>query len=517
MVQQGWSFSDFLFPALKKGTQYASEGSDGSVTPPPPAPLPVDQWYEQFLPSDSFSERVSGWFDASVGFVKEHKATVGLVATSLFALLGAAVAAGYICKDDDEDTNSWSLEGGIERKNKSGRGARRDQRRLRFKQTPKVRQLFRPNEQHKKASGGTEDVDDIQGVDYEQTYDLDMPSEVKEKSRKRQLVQSTRQRMFNNECIHYNTCPKQLPVSAKDLCGENCGGHNCIHFAGCQTPQVKECIHYSTCPKKLPVSASALCGEGCGGPNCIHFVGCQPKWVKESHDIQDTMQDMREDMLPDREPPKVVAARRRAVYRARQRKYTYTSKDVAQLGMAQESMLGKVKLNYRKYANCVYKYRVNGQFVQTATVFGDKVHTTLHGYHEGKQEVANFNRVAELPDKIYPTSEDGGVFFHHGVLKGENLQFRPPKNEMAMLISYTTGDESEPNVSVGQISADGYSNFASAKGDCGGIVVAVDDGKIVGTHVAGGKQCNKFEPITEKRVKMWQSTETAILSGMDFQ
>lgn len=477
MEKQGWPFDapfGSIFGGLRRGTRYASGSSERPVVVPPP-PLAVDQWYDNFMPSESFAQQASDFVDKSVVYMKEHKSIIGLAAASLFAVLGAAVAAGFICKGNDENQVEWSLEGGDAHKNKKGRGAKKDTRRIKYKQTPTARRLFRPNEQYKKVSGETEDVDDIKGFD---ELDYEVPSELKERGRKRETVQSKRQKIFKKECIHYkDSCPRQLPVSASQVCGEDCGGRHCVHFAGCEfTP-----------------------------------------WSKESHEIRDAMREMRDDMLPEVESPKVVAARRRAVYRARQRRYTYTSKNVAQLGMVKESMLGKVKLNYRKYANCVYKYRVNGQFVQTAVVFGDKVHTTLHGYHEGEQEVANFNRVASLPDKIYPTSEDGGVFFHHGVLKGENFQFRPPKNEMAMLISYTSGDESEPNVSVGQISADGYSNFASAKGDCGGIVVAVDDGKIVGTHVAGGKQCNKFEPVTEERVKMWQSNETALLSGMDFQ
>jgi hypothetical protein len=35
------------------------------------------------------------------------------------------------------------------------------------------------------------------------------------------------------ECVHVNTCPKQLPISAWHSCNKVCGGHNCTHWAGC--------------------------------------------------------------------------------------------------------------------------------------------------------------------------------------------------------------------------------------------------------------------------------------------
>jgi len=86
-----------------------------------------------------------------------------------------------------------------------------------------------------------------------------------------------------------------------------------------------------------------------------------------------------------------------------------------------------------------------------------------------------------------------------------------------MLVSYSSGEQEHPTLSVGYASADGLANYASEAGDCGGLVIAVSDGAIVGTHVAGGLEVNRFEPITENRILRWKSQDQVALTSMLFQ
>jgi len=85
-----------------------------------------------------------------------------------------------------------------------------------------------------------------------------------------------------------------------------------------------------------------------------------------------------------------------------------------------------------------------------------------------------------------------------------------------MLLSYTSGDQIEPEISIGRCSSKGLCDYASDVGDCGGLVIAVSDGAILGTHIAGGKACNRFEPVDEERMNRIRS-DAATLVGMDFQ
>jgi len=127
----------------------------------------------------------------------------------------------------------------------------------------------------------------------------------------------------------------------------------------------------------------------------------------------------------------------------------------------------------------------------------------------------NAHASAEIKGELFPTSEDGGVFLTHATVKAGKLTFRPPKNEAVMLVSYTSSEQIEPELAVGFASADGLATYPSIDGDCGGLV-AVSDGAVVGTHIAGGLEVNRFEPITEDRVKRWKAN-SAQLDSMLFQ
>jgi len=146
------------------------------------------------------------------------------------------------------------------------------------------------------------------------------------------------------------------------------------------------------------------------------------------------------------------------------------------------------------------------------------VHVVLHSHIDGaERKIVNAKTSAVITGEITPTSEDGGVFFHNGTVKPGVLAMRAPKNEAVMLVSYSSGDQIEPTISVGYASADGLASYASESGDCGGLVIAVSDGAVVGTHVAGGLEVNRFEPITANRILRWKTENQVALSSMLFQ
>jgi len=477
----------------------------------------VDQWYERRMRAfttnptlKTVRDKMSFGVTTAINFAKANKGTIAMVATGLFALIGAFVAARNISAATDGET--WGLEA-FEKgkgKNKKGRGAFSGGR-MKYKQNTSARSLFRPKQEFELPSAGSE-LDPAQNNDVQSPeHEIDRftgaieDNEVAKRQGRRDLVKKSMRERMHDECIHYANCPeKPLLISSTELCHFDCTRRNCVHFTGCTKPEAHprldrchkehDCYDHRNSYLSEPVPRNAL----------------ERKMTKKFAAVR-----------PPNEDPAVVSRRirnrRRAIVRARNHEYTYTANLAKSVNMKQESMLGKVKIHYREYAECVYKYVVDGQFIQTAAVFGPVVHTTLHGVHEGKVEIMNHNTVVELDNEVIPTSPDGGVYFHHGAAKSRNLQFRAPKNETAFLMSYTKGDEVEPNISIGQISADGLSSFATDVGDCGGIVIAADDGKIVGTHVAGGVSCNRFEPITEERIAKWRQTKSALLAGMDFQ
>jgi len=227
--------------------------------------------------------------------------------------------------------------------------------------------------------------------------------------------------------------------------------------------------------------------------------------------------------FPVRTDPAVVGKRSRTLRAARARTYTYNRSDVRELGkirtrslMKQESMLGKVKLHWAKMSGNVFKFYQNGQFTSTCAIFGDKVHVPLHSHIDGaERKIVNATTCAVIGGEITPTSEDGGVFFTGGVVKAGPLRMRSPKNEMVVMISFTNAEEVEPSFSVGYCSSSGICDYASDYCNCGGLVIAVDDGAVVGTHIAGGDEVNRFEPMTEDRIKRFKASAPT-LAGMDF-
>lgn len=166
--------------------------------------------------------------------------------------------------------------------------------------------------------------------------------------------------------------------------------------------------------------------------------------------------------------------------------------------MEKESKFGKVRFNWKNCAASVYKLRYDGQFTSTATRVANWVVGPLHSRQGGQPSVTNVSVNSLLKREMIPIAEDLGIYYHGGTVPGPKFVLRPPKNEMVYHLGYSEGDQVEPDMSAGLCSDQGLYDAATTFGHCGGPVIAVSDGALVGFHIAGGQIANKFIPITKE-------------------
>jgi len=358
------------------------------------------------------------------------------------------------------------------------------------------------------------------------------------------------------ECAHPSTCP-MMPATADayNVCNTACGGVNCSHWVGCNPEKLEgkngknsNKIRYRAPTVKAVRQQRRFDHLETGGSESESDFGFEHSdeeeeifnsragrrraqddrdgWVSEGK-IAEKSAELGMKYFPEHREPKVVANVNRIVRSARTKRYSYYPADVEKVRrisktggrmMHTESLLGKAKMTWARVSGNVYKFYQDGQFTSTAAVIGNKVHVPLHSHVDGVvRKIVNPAASAIVGGEITPTSEDGGVFFHNGTVKATAMILRAPKNEAVMLVSYSSAEQIEPTLSVGYASADGLANYASESGDCGGLVIAVSDGAIVGTHIAGGLEVNRFEPVTEERIARWKSQNAASLTSMLFQ
>jgi len=183
--------------------------------------------------------------------------------------------------------------------------------------------------------------------------------------------------------------------------------------------------------------------------------------------------------------------------------------------LSPEALLGKNKLQWMRFAQGVYKVKYNGQFTSTGTIVCDKCIVPLHSHKEGVSvSIENPSATAKLADVFPVPDTDLGIFMASGV-KSPNWTMRAPKNEQVMQLGFTRPDQIEPELAIGFCSAEGVYDAATSEGDCGGPVIAVSDGNLVGFHIAGGPLVNRFIPMTEKLAEMLRANR-ATLSALVF-
>jgi len=289
-----------------------------------------------------------------------------------------------------------------------------------------------------------------------------------------------------------------------------------------------ECCHYKACPKQLPIDACHKCNTFCGGVNCVHWAGCKPTEVLESLPKIAVKQEKLKDKWfpPQRDPSVIVARRRNALRAAKMKEYSHTAQQERQfkalatrLGKRYErpeSLLGKEKLLYSIMANRVFKLYQNDVFTSSATCIGDKVFVPLHSHEDTDNvKISNATTTVKLGGEVVPIADDLGIYFHNGTVKPVATKMRPPKNEMVMVIGFHDPDQVEPSCGVGFASSTGLYNAPTMPGDCASPVVACDDGAVVGWHIAGSQDVNRFIPVTEEIIKRARATKP-VLNSMLF-
>jgi len=228
--------------------------------------------------------------------------------------------------------------------------------------------------------------------------------------------------------------------------------------------------------------------------------------------------------FPERVDPRVVAARKRRILRAKTHTKVYTDKDLAEFRqvsskhqMLDESLLKKQKQTWAEKSVRVFKAVHGDQVTSTATLVCDKIVVPLHSHVEGKPfSVYNSSTSAQLSGELIPIADDLGIYFTHGVIHvDKRVVMRPPQNELAIQIGFTDAEQVEPGFGVGFASASGLYDAQTAPGDCGGPVYACADGALIGFHIAGGQHVNRFVPMTAELAKRLAATGP-VLNSMLF-
>jgi len=122
---------------------------------------------------------------------------------------------------------------------------------------------------------------------------------------------------------------------------------------------------------------------------------------------------------------------------------------------------------------------------------------------------------AKLCGEVVPIADDLGIYYHNGTVKPVKAKMRPPRNEMVMVIGFHDPEQVEPSCGVGFASTTGLYNAPTLPGDCASPVISCEDGAIVGWHIAGATDVNRFIPVTPEIIKRAQATKP-VLNSMLF-
>lgn len=299
-----------------------------------------------------------------------------------------------------------------------------------------------------------------------------------------------------------------------------------IHHQRRRRGERPECLHFNDCPTMpLEMDAYKECHKCCGGHHCVHFATCQPQNEKPESLPVPKVKELKMKHFPVQRPPVVVARAARLIRRAKttDKYYTQTeleehkaAKQIAKINMTEESLLGKTRSIHREIAAHVFKVLYDGEMTSTATVVADKVIVPLHSHQEGKSvSIVNAASSAQIRGEIIPIAEDLGVFYHRGAVAcGKGWRMEVPTTGIAMQLGYKSQDEVEPSHGVGFYSSNGLYDAPTEAGNCGGPVVSCTTGALVGFHIAGSDNVNRFVPLTDELIKKLKMSEPVLTSTL---
>jgi hypothetical protein len=185
--------------------------------------------------------------------------------------------------------------------------------------------------------------------------------------------------------------------------------------------------------------------------------------------------------------------------------------------MTEESLLGKTRAIHMDIASHVFKVLYDGQMTSTGTIVADKLVVPLHSHQiGGSVTIVNPKTSVQIKGEIIPIADDLGVFVHGGLVKAKAWTFEVPTTGIAMQLGYSAPEQVEPSHGVGFYSSSGLYDAPTEAGNCGGPVVSCMTGALLGFHIAGSDNVNRFIPLTTELIQKLKAS-APVLKAMLFQ
>lgn len=173
--------------------------------------------------------------------------------------------------------------------------------------------------------------------------------------------------------------------------------------------------------------------------------------------------------------------------------------------MKHEALLtSKSKFSVGFYADNLFQLSDStGTYFVNAFRVGNNLFTVKHALKQLQfGQVKNHKSSFTIStDKVVDWGRDLVSF---KVAAGKKYMVRSPKmGEYCVLISFgpQTFGKLFPEVSYGTTDGEGFYTCDSVSGNCGGVVVALSDGAVLGVHAAGSRVINYYERFTKDRLE----------------
>ena len=154
-----------------------------------------------------------------------------------------------------------------------------------------------------------------------------------------------------------------------------------------------------------------------------------------------------------------------------------------------ESLLTNNQFNVRIPQARTFGFFIDGVFVCNATVLGNKVFVVKHALDSLKEGsevmIKRPGMEVVLRPQYVQVADDLVVFLFPSVIDSNRLHLRPPKEVEEAGIS-PLDDQLHYKVSIGPVAKNGSAMYDSVVGDCTAPVISLEDGAVIGFHVALG-------------------------------
>jgi len=174
-----------------------------------------------------------------------------------------------------------------------------------------------------------------------------------------------------------------------------------------------------------------------------------------------------------------------------------------------ESLLGVAqRLNVDKFHNRMFKLcTLDGDFINNAFCFGERLITTLHGVDSLPSflAMAPAGGVLKITDVTKLVFDSDLVSYRIPGVQGERIKLACPEDgEDCILLAFDEANDRNPKISSGVVNKAGYHTCPSITGNCGGVLLNMK-GEVIGIHQAGSDKVNKAVPLTPELIKSIQA------------